>query len=127
LPGGDPNKISTCDGDKQSVLSATGEAEEIVAVPGTVVEVELEKPRGALPAGDGVSPADKLLRKVAAASLAVRRDGEGVPVMTVEAVATAGGTATGFGIAEVPAVFDTRDANGFFKFTKFWERDEDGV
>jgi hypothetical protein len=84
-----------------------------------VVDATLGKPRGVFPEGDGVSPADRLLRKVVAASLAVRRDGEGVPVETVEAVDAARGTVAGFGVAEVVAVFDTRDAKGFFKFTKF--------
>lgn len=93
--------------------------EEVAAVPGIVADAAPEEPGGILPEGDGVSPADRLLRKVAAASLAVRRDGEGVPVETIEAVGPARGTATGFGVDEVVAVLDTRDANGFFKFTKF--------
>ena len=116
---GDPIKVSIWDGDKQRILSEPGEGVEAGASD-NAAEAAPGEPRREVPRETGVrAAADKLLRKLAAESLAERNDGDGVPDNPDEAVDNAGTAVRGAGVVEVAAALCTKDAKGFFKFTKF--------
>jgi hypothetical protein len=120
LSRGDPIKVSIWDGDKQRILSEPGEGVETAGASDKAIEAAPGGPRREVPIGAGVrAAADKLLRKLAAESLAERNDGDGVPDNPDEAVDNAGTAVRGAGVVEVAAALCTKDAKGFFKFTKF--------
>ncbi len=100
-------------------MSVPGEGVEAGASDNTA-EAAQGEPRGEVPRETGVrAAADKLLRKLAAESLAERNDGDGVPGSPDGAVGKVGAAVRGAGVAEAVAALGTKDAKGFFKFTKF--------
>lgn len=100
-------------------MSEPGEGVEAGASD-NAAEAAPGEPRREVPRETGVrAAADKLLRKLAAESLAERNDGDGVPGNPDGAVDNVGAAARGAGAAEAAAVLGTKDAKGFFKFTKF--------